>query len=93
MYVVGCCASERVSGVDCGHRSVVVEPVFGVFGACAVTVAQPLLVCVADPRTRRCAAWVCTRVMCGGRYALAFAGGAMVFVVFDDIVHEGHAAC
>lgn len=42
-----------------------VEPVAGVLGAWAVTVARPIL-----------------------PYALAFAAGAMIFVVLDDLVPE-----
>lgn len=48
-----------------GQLSGMVEPIAGLFGAFAVTVAQPVL-----------------------PYALAFAAGAMVFVVVDDIIPE-----
>lgn len=51
-----------------GQLSGVVEPVAGVLGCLAVTMAQPLL-----------------------PYALAFAAGAMVYVVVDDIVPEAQA--
>ncbi|XP_039283883.1 zinc transporter ZIP11 [Nilaparvata lugens] len=52
-----------------GQLSGMVEPVFGILGALAVTMAKPLL-----------------------PYALSFAAGAMVYVVFDDIVPEAHAS-
>ena len=48
-----------------GQLSGMVEPVAGVLGAWAVTVARPIL-----------------------PYALAFAAGAMIFVVLDDLVPE-----
>ena len=48
-----------------GQLSGMVEPVAGVLGALAVTLAEPLL-----------------------PYTLAFAAGAMVYVVIDDIVPE-----
>lgn len=47
-----------------------VEPVAGLIGALAVTVAEPLL-----------------------PYALAFAAGAMIYVVLDDIIPEAHTWC
>ncbi|XP_075225278.1 zinc/iron regulated transporter-related protein 48C isoform X3 [Lycorma delicatula] len=52
-----------------GQLSGMVEPIFGVLGAIAVTLAKPLL-----------------------PYALAFAAGAMIYVVIDDIVPEAHAS-
>ncbi|XP_046398986.1 zinc transporter ZIP11 [Ischnura elegans] len=52
-----------------GQLSGMVEPVFGVLGAAAVSIAEPLL-----------------------PYALAFAAGAMVFVVVDDIVPEANSS-
>lgn len=48
-----------------GQASALVEPVAGVFGALAVTLAQPIL-----------------------PYALAFAAGAMIFVVVEDVIPE-----
>ncbi|KAL5017907.1 hypothetical protein ScPMuIL_003629 [Solemya velum] len=48
-----------------GQLSGMVEPVAGLLGAIAVTVAEPLL-----------------------PYALAFAAGAMIYVVVDDIIPE-----
>ena len=48
-----------------GQLSAVVEPLAGLLGALAVTVATPLL-----------------------PYALAFAAGAMIYVVVDDIIPE-----
>ena len=48
-----------------GQLSAVVEPVAGVLGAVAVTIAEPLL-----------------------PYALAFAAGAMIFVVVEEVVPE-----
>src|SRR5829696_377422 len=48
-----------------GQLSAVVEPVAGVIGVVAVTLAQPLL-----------------------PYALAFAAGAMIFVVVEELVPE-----
>lgn len=51
-----------------GQLSGVVEPLAGVLGCLAVTMAQPIL-----------------------PYALAFAAGAMVYVVVDDIVPEAQA--
>lgn len=50
-----------------GQLSGVVEPIFGVLGALAIVVAQPLL-----------------------PYALAFAAGAMIYVVVDDIIPEAN---
>ena len=44
-----------------------VEPLAGVLGAVAVTIADPIL-----------------------PYALAFAAGAMIYVVVDDIIPEAH---
>ncbi|XP_063235237.1 zinc transporter ZIP11 isoform X2 [Bacillus rossius redtenbacheri] len=52
-----------------GQLSGMVEPVFGVLGAAAVSLARPAL-----------------------PYALAFAAGAMVHVVVDDLVPEAHAS-
>ena len=52
-----------------GQFSGMVEPVFGILGCWAVTVAEPVL-----------------------PYALAFAAGAMIWVVFDDIMPEAHSA-
>jgi ZIP family zinc transporter len=55
-----------------GQLSAVVEPISGVVGVVAVTLAQPLL-----------------------PYALAFAAGAMIFVVVEELIPEsqkgGHA--
>jgi zinc transporter 11 len=51
-----------------GQLSGMVEPLGGLLGAAAVSVAEPLLV-----------------------YALAFAAGAMIFVVVDDLVPEASA--
>jgi ZIP family zinc transporter len=48
-----------------GQLSAVVEPVAGVIGAAAVTIARPIL-----------------------PYALAFAAGAMIFVVVEEVVPE-----
>ncbi|XP_063817219.1 zinc transporter ZIP11 isoform X2 [Pseudophryne corroboree] len=48
-----------------GQLSGMVEPIAGVLGAVAISVAEPLL-----------------------PYALAFAAGAMVYVVMDDIIPE-----
>lgn len=48
-----------------GQLSGMVEPIAGLLGAFAVSVAQPIL-----------------------PYALAFAAGAMIFVVYDDIIAE-----
>lgn len=45
-----------------------VEPIAGIFGALAVSFAEPLL-----------------------PYALAFAAGAMIYVVFDDIIPEAQS--
>ena len=50
-----------------GQLSGVVEPIAGVLGALAVSIATPLL-----------------------PYALAFAAGAMIYVVVDDIIPEAH---
>lgn len=41
------------------------EPIFGILGCVAVTVAEPIL-----------------------PYALAFAAGAMIYVVIEDIIPE-----
>ena len=51
-----------------GQFSGMVEPIFGVLGCWAVTLAEPVL-----------------------PYALAFAAGAMIWVVFDDIVPEAQS--
>ncbi|XP_076263559.1 zinc/iron regulated transporter-related protein 48C isoform X2 [Rhynchophorus ferrugineus] len=51
-----------------GQLSGMVEPIFGVLGALAVSLAQPAL-----------------------PYALAFAAGAMIYVVVDDIIPEANA--
>ena len=51
-----------------GQLSGMVEPIAGIFGALAVSFAEPLL-----------------------PYALAFAAGAMIYVVLDDIVPEAQA--
>ncbi|XP_052832825.1 zinc transporter ZIP11 isoform X4 [Octopus bimaculoides] len=48
-----------------GQLSGMVEPLAGLFGVLAVSIAEPLL-----------------------PYALAFAAGAMIYVVFDDIIPE-----
>jgi zinc transporter, ZIP family len=48
-----------------GQLSAVVEPIAGVVGVVAVTLAQPLL-----------------------PYALAFAAGAMIFVVVEELIPE-----
>lgn len=53
-----------------GQLSGLVEPIAGVLGCLAVTVAEPIL-----------------------PYALAFAAGAMIFVVVDDIIPEAQANC
>lgn len=45
-----------------------VEPIFGVMGAIAVSIARPVL-----------------------PYALAFAAGAMIYVVVDDIIPEANS--
>ncbi len=50
-----------------GQLSGMVEPIAGLLGAFAVTLAEPLL-----------------------PYALAFAAGAMIYVVCDDIIPEAH---
>ncbi|XP_062859391.1 zinc transporter ZIP11 isoform X2 [Trichomycterus rosablanca] len=52
-----------------GQLSGMVEPLAGVLGAVAVTLAEPLL-----------------------PYALAFAAGAMVYVVVDDIIPEAQVS-
>ncbi len=59
---------EGLSRIKCfwyGQLSAVVEPVAGVLGAAAVTVARPIL-----------------------PYALAFAAGAMIFVVVEELIPE-----
>lgn len=48
-----------------GQLSGMVEPIAGLFGVVAVSIAEPLL-----------------------PYSLAFAAGAMIYVVFDDIIPE-----
>lgn len=45
-----------------------VEPISGLIGAAAVTLAKPLL-----------------------PYSLSFAAGAMIYVVFDDIIPEAQS--
>ncbi|CAG9859586.1 unnamed protein product [Phyllotreta striolata] len=50
-----------------GQLSGMVEPIFGVLGALAVSLAEPAL-----------------------PYALAFAAGAMIYVVVDDIIPEAN---
>ncbi|XP_034563900.1 zinc transporter ZIP11-like isoform X2 [Notolabrus celidotus] len=52
-----------------GQLSGMVEPIAGLLGAAAVTLAEPLL-----------------------PYALAFAAGAMVYVVVDDIIPEAQVS-
>lgn len=52
-----------------GQLSGMVEPIAGLMGAAAVTMAEPLL-----------------------PYALAFAAGAMVYVVVDDIIPEAQVS-
>ncbi|XP_054287495.1 zinc transporter ZIP11-like [Macrosteles quadrilineatus] len=52
-----------------GQLSGMVEPVAGLIGVLAISLAQPLL-----------------------PYALAFAAGAMIYVVFDDIIPEAHSS-
>ncbi|XP_043941082.1 zinc transporter ZIP11 isoform X2 [Protopterus annectens] len=52
-----------------GQLSGMVEPLAGVFGAFAVSLAEPLL-----------------------PYALAFAAGAMIYVVMDDIIPEAQTS-
>ncbi|XP_044532252.1 zinc transporter ZIP11 [Gracilinanus agilis] len=52
-----------------GQLSGMVEPVFGLFGAFSVVLAEPIL-----------------------PYALAFAAGAMVYVVIDDIIPEAQTS-
>ena len=62
---------EGFSRLKCfwyGQLSGVVEPIAGVIGALAVTVAQPVL-----------------------PYALAFAAGAMIFVVVEELIPESQA--
>lgn len=56
---------SRLKSFWYGQLSGVVEPVAGIVGAAAVTIAQPIL-----------------------PYALAFAAGAMLFVVIEEIVPE-----
>lgn len=51
-----------------GQLSGMVEPIFGILGALAVSLAKPLL-----------------------PYALAFAAGAMIYVVVDDIIPEANS--
>lgn len=51
-----------------GQLSGMVEPIAGIFGALAVSFAEPLL-----------------------PYALAFAAGAMIYVVLDDIIPEAQS--
>lgn len=51
-----------------GQLSGMVEPIFGILGAVAVSLAKPLL-----------------------PYALAFAAGAMIYVVVDDIIPEANS--
>lgn len=52
-----------------GQLSGMIEPVFGVIGAFAVSIARLIL-----------------------PYALAFAAGAMMYIVMDDIIPEAHAS-
>ncbi|XP_055379963.1 zinc transporter ZIP11 isoform X2 [Condylostylus longicornis] len=52
-----------------GQLSGMVEPIFGVLGAVAVTISSMIL-----------------------PYALAFAAGAMIYIVADDILPEAHAS-
>jgi solute carrier family 39 (zinc transporter), member 11 len=52
-----------------GQLSGMVEPIFGVLGALAVSVASTIL-----------------------PIALAFAAGAMIFIVADDILPEAHSS-
>ncbi|KAF2904248.1 hypothetical protein ILUMI_01929, partial [Ignelater luminosus] len=52
-----------------GQLSGMVEPIFGVMGAIAVSIARPVL-----------------------PYALAFAAGAMIYVVVDDIIPEANSS-
>lgn len=52
-----------------GQLSGMVEPIFGVLGAIAVTMVSLVL-----------------------PYALAFAAGAMIYIVIDDILPEAHAS-
>lgn len=52
-----------------GQLSGMVEPIFGVLGAVAVTMVSLVL-----------------------PYALAFAAGAMIYIVIDDILPEAHAS-
>ena len=51
-----------------GQSSALVEPIFGVLGAVAVTFFTPIL-----------------------PYALAFAAGAMLFVICEEIIPETHS--
>ncbi|KAF8773473.1 zinc transporter ZIP11-like [Argiope bruennichi] len=51
-----------------GQLSGLVEPIFGLIGCIAVTIAEPIL-----------------------PYALAFAAGAMIYVVIEDIIPESRA--
>lgn len=59
MYHVSCFRYGQLSGM--------VEPVAGILGCIAVSIAEPLL-----------------------PYSLAFAAGAMIFVVVDDVIPEAH---
>lgn len=66
-----CMASNNISGdltiysYRYGQLSGMVEPIAGILGCIAVSIAEPLL-----------------------PYALAFAAGAMIFVVVDDVIPE-----
>uniref|UniRef100_A0A2C9JG87 Zinc transporter ZIP11 n=1 Tax=Biomphalaria glabrata TaxID=6526 RepID=A0A2C9JG87_BIOGL len=60
-----CSGMSRIKSFWYGQLSGMVEPVAGLLGTIAVTLAEPIL-----------------------PYALAFAAGAMIFVVFDDIIPE-----
>ena len=56
---------SRTKSFMYGHSSAIVEPIFGVIGAVAVTFFTPIL-----------------------PYALAFAAGAMIFVVVEEVIPE-----
>ena len=56
---------SRLKSFTFGQSSALVEPIFGVFGAVAVTFFTPIL-----------------------PYALAFAAGAMIFVVVEEVIPE-----
>ncbi|XP_069702073.1 zinc transporter ZIP11 isoform X2 [Periplaneta americana] len=65
---IGNSSAATFENASYGQLSGMVEPVFGVLGAAAVSLAQPIL-----------------------PYALAFAAGAMIYVVVDDIIPEANS--